>query len=100
MPVDLATLIGIEQTGCNYQGPGLRMRAVGYELASRRTQTVLRLDLANRPLWATVVDVQGRQFAGLPAPHPRCGPGLGQPRRDLLGFLDLPTHAFHDASEH
>ncbi|MDQ0935122.1 hypothetical protein [Streptomyces turgidiscabies] len=47
-PVDLAAAIGIEQTGRVYQGVGLRMRAVGNELAARLTHTVHGLDLANR----------------------------------------------------
>lgn len=47
-PVDLAAAIGIEQTGRYYQGTGLRMRAVGNELAARLTRTVQALDLANR----------------------------------------------------
>ena len=47
-PIDTATLIGIECTGATYGGLGLRMRAVGGELASRLTETVRRLDLANR----------------------------------------------------
>lgn len=46
-PVDLAAAIGIQQTGRHYQGAGLRMRAVGNELASRLTHTVHALD-ANR----------------------------------------------------
>ncbi|GCD32340.1 hypothetical protein OEIGOIKO_00052 [Streptomyces chrestomyceticus JCM 4735] len=49
---------------------------------------------------AAVVDVQGRPVTSRPAPHLRLGPVLGPPRRDLLGFLDLLTHAVHDASEH
>ncbi|MEE1831745.1 hypothetical protein [Streptomyces sp. SP17KL33] len=46
--MDLAAAIGIEQTGHDYQGVGLRMRAVGNELAARLTHTVHTLDLANR----------------------------------------------------
>ncbi|WP_331763884.1 hypothetical protein [Streptomyces cyaneofuscatus] len=47
-PVDLPTGIGIEL--CGQFGHGLRMRAVGNELASRLTRTVHALDLANRDL--------------------------------------------------
>ncbi|MEV7684038.1 hypothetical protein AB0O64_36715 [Streptomyces sp. NPDC088341] len=46
-PVDLATLIGIETSGALGRH-GLRMRAVGNELAARLTQTVHHLDLDNR----------------------------------------------------
>ncbi|MFI0742654.1 hypothetical protein ACH4PU_31925 [Streptomyces sp. NPDC021100] len=49
-PVDLATEIGIDLTGGIGQGTGLRMRAVGNELAARLTETVHRLDLDNRAL--------------------------------------------------
>ncbi|MDK0524875.1 hypothetical protein [Streptomyces sp. ML-6] len=47
-PVDLAAAIGIELTGGICQAAGLRMRAVGNELAARLTYTVHALDLANR----------------------------------------------------
>ncbi|MGV9895814.1 hypothetical protein [Streptomyces tendae] len=49
-PVDDASLIGIERTGRIGGGAGLRMRAVGNELALRLTETVHRLDLDNRDL--------------------------------------------------
>lgn len=50
-PVDDASLIGIERTGSiGGRGAGLRMRAVGNELAVRLTETVRRLDLDNRDL--------------------------------------------------
>ncbi|WP_331735578.1 hypothetical protein [Streptomyces sp. NBC_00057] len=52
-PVDLAAALGIEQTGRDYQSTGLRMHAVGNELAARLTHTVHALDLANR---ATPID--------------------------------------------
>ncbi|MFD7446619.1 hypothetical protein [Streptomyces sp. NPDC059909] len=45
-PVDEAALTGIEITGRT--GAGLRMRAVGNQLAARLTETVHRLDLDNR----------------------------------------------------
>ncbi|MFE5516018.1 hypothetical protein ACFQ9J_36405 [Streptomyces sp. NPDC056529] len=47
-PLDTATLMGIEM--CGQFGHGLRMRAVGNELASRLTCTAHALDLANRHL--------------------------------------------------
>lgn len=46
-PVDLATLVGIEESGRAGRA-GLRMRAVGNELASHLTETVHHLDLDNR----------------------------------------------------
>ncbi|MFE7552952.1 hypothetical protein [Streptomyces gardneri] len=50
-PVDDATLAGIERTGrFGGHGEGLRMRAVGNELAARLTETVQYLDLDNRDL--------------------------------------------------
>ncbi|WP_063726055.1 hypothetical protein [Streptomyces monomycini] len=50
-PVDDAALIGIECTGrFGGHGEGLRMRAVGNELAARLTETVQHLDLDNRDL--------------------------------------------------
>ncbi|MEU2591637.1 hypothetical protein ABZ630_12520, partial [Streptomyces albidoflavus] len=50
-PVDDAALIGIELTGrFGGHGEGLRMRAVGNELAARLTETVHYLDLDNRDL--------------------------------------------------
>ncbi|MEU9197890.1 hypothetical protein [Streptomyces hundungensis] len=50
-PVDDAALIGIEGTGLfGGHGEGLRMRAVGNELAARLTETVQHLDLDNRAL--------------------------------------------------
>ncbi|MBB1261598.1 hypothetical protein [Streptomyces alkaliterrae] len=50
-PVDDASLIGIDLTGgIGARGAGLRMRAVGNELAVRLTETVRRLDLDNREL--------------------------------------------------
>ncbi|MFF8315536.1 hypothetical protein ACF06V_00005 [Streptomyces bobili] len=50
-PVDDASLIGINLTGgIGGRGAGLRMRAVGNELAVRLTETVRRLDLDNREL--------------------------------------------------
>ncbi|MFG2775067.1 hypothetical protein [Streptomyces sp. NPDC048350] len=50
-PVDDAALIGIEGTGrFGGHGEGLRMRAVGNELAARLTETVQHLDLDNRDL--------------------------------------------------
>ncbi|MFC7979741.1 hypothetical protein ACFUT3_31470 [Streptomyces cinereoruber] len=50
-PVDEASLIGIELTGrFGGHGEGLRMRAVGNELAARLTETVQYLDLDNRDL--------------------------------------------------
>ncbi|OKK05268.1 hypothetical protein AMK09_37565 [Streptomyces sp. CB02488] len=52
-PVDLPTRIGIEMVATDFQRIGLRMRAVGNELASRLTRTVTELDLANR---ATAVE--------------------------------------------
>ncbi|WP_240677034.1 hypothetical protein [Actinacidiphila soli] len=48
-PVDEATLIGIELSG-HCGGAGLRMRAVGNELAVRLTETVHRLGLDSRKL--------------------------------------------------
>lgn len=47
-PIDTATLIGIELTGQATQSTGLRMRAVGNELAARLTETVHCLELDNR----------------------------------------------------
>ncbi|WP_424893320.1 hypothetical protein [Streptomyces sp. XH2] len=47
-PVDEASLLGIESTGASYSGAGLRMRAVGNELAARLTEAVQSLDLDNR----------------------------------------------------
>ncbi|WP_217225980.1 hypothetical protein [Streptomyces anulatus] len=47
-PVDLAAAIGIEESGHVFPRAGLRMRAVGSELAARLTRTVHVLDLANR----------------------------------------------------
>ncbi|MEU7599156.1 hypothetical protein AB0B79_40140, partial [Streptomyces sp. NPDC039022] len=48
-PVDEASLIGIESTGASYGGAGLRMRAVGNELAARLTDAAVhRLDLDHR----------------------------------------------------
>jgi hypothetical protein len=48
-PVDDASLVGIELSGgIGGRGAGLRMRAVGNELAVRLTETVRRLDLDNR----------------------------------------------------
>ncbi|MEU6213075.1 hypothetical protein ABZ891_24665 [Streptomyces sp. NPDC047023] len=49
-PVDLATEAGIDLTGGIGRGTGLRMRAVGNELAARLAETVHRLDLDNRAL--------------------------------------------------
>ncbi|MFE7046037.1 hypothetical protein ACFU9X_43645 [Streptomyces atratus] len=50
-PVDDAALEGIERTGgFGGRGEGLRMRAVGNELAVRLTETVRHLDLDNRAL--------------------------------------------------
>ncbi|MFJ3728847.1 hypothetical protein ACIPYQ_40680 [Streptomyces sp. NPDC090045] len=49
-PVDLATEAGIDLTGGIGRGAGLRMRAVGNELAARLAETVHRLDLDNRAL--------------------------------------------------
>ncbi|MEU1378000.1 hypothetical protein ABZ442_30750 [Streptomyces triculaminicus] len=47
-PVDEATLIGMELTGTFGGAAGLRMRAVGGELAARLTEMVRRLDLDSR----------------------------------------------------
>ncbi|WP_330321470.1 hypothetical protein OG927_34510 (plasmid) [Streptomyces clavifer] len=47
-PVDVATAIGIEMACADYQRTGLRMRAVGNELAFRLNGTSHTLDLANR----------------------------------------------------
>ncbi|MBK3570971.1 hypothetical protein [Streptomyces sp. MBT62] len=50
-PVDDASLVGIDLSGgIGGRGAGLRMRAVGNELAVRVTETVHRLDLDNRVL--------------------------------------------------
>ncbi|MFG2985847.1 hypothetical protein ACGFYQ_32120 [Streptomyces sp. NPDC048258] len=48
--MDLATEAGIDLTGGIGRGAGLRMRAVGNELAARLAETVHRLDLDNRAL--------------------------------------------------
>ncbi|MEN8655501.1 hypothetical protein ABCR94_34245 [Streptomyces sp. 21So2-11] len=50
-PVDDASLKGIACTGqIGGRGAGLRMRAVGNELAARLTETTLRLNLDNREM--------------------------------------------------
>lgn len=49
-PVDPVALAGIDLTGTSGRDAGMRMRAVGEELAARLTETVARLDLDNRSL--------------------------------------------------
>ncbi|GHE78751.1 hypothetical protein GCM10018785_53610 [Streptomyces longispororuber] len=49
-PVDLATEAGIDLTGGIGRGAGLRMRAIGGELAARLAETAHRLSLDNRAL--------------------------------------------------
>ncbi|WP_435191804.1 hypothetical protein [Streptomyces sp. bgisy126] len=63
-PVDLPTRTGIEL--CGQFSHGLRMRAVGNELASRLTRTVHTLDLANRELPLDRAHDEEERLARLP----------------------------------